>query len=129
MAVHGLKLDPESHDLSLDAGGRLEFLDTGDDATAQAIKSRLLFFKGESFIDAREGVPWYTEILIKGVDLARVRAVIRQAIASVPGVVDVPRVDVVLDRTTRALTITWTARNATGRVIRSEDFPPLIIGP
>ncbi len=129
MAVRGVRLDAESHDLYIDAGGRLEFLEGGDAATAQEIKTRLQFFQGESFADTREGVPWYQEILIKGVDLARVRAIVRQVIQSVPGVLDVPRVDVALDRATRAISIVWTARQAAGRLIRSEDFPPLIVGP
>jgi hypothetical protein len=124
--MRGFKLDPESHDLALDAGGRLEYVE-GDDATAQEIKTRLLHFQGESFNDLREGVPWYQEILIKGTDLARVRAIIRTAILSVPAVLDVPKIEVSLDRATRALTITWEARVASGRVIRSEDYAPLVV--
>lgn len=124
--MRGYKLDV-NHDLSLDAGGRLEFVD-GVEATAQEIKTRLLFMRGEAFTDLREGVPYYTDILVKGVDPARVRALIRQTIQSVPSVVDVPRVDFALDPATRTATVTWEARHASGRVIRSEDFPPLILG-
>lgn len=125
-SVRGFRLDPESHDLSLDAGGRLEYVE-GDEATAQEIKTRLLFFKGENFLDLREGVPYYTEILIKGVDLGRVRALIRSVIASVPGVVDVPVIEVELDRVTRVATVRWEARNATGRIVSSADFGPLVL--
>lgn len=124
--MRGFKLDSD-HDLSLDAGGRLEYV-TGDEATGQEITTRLLFFRGEAFTDTREGVPWYQEILVKGVDLARVRAIVRQTIASVPGVVDVPVVEIEQDRATRTATIRWEARNAAGRVIRSEDFPALVVG-
>lgn len=124
--MRGFKLDTTTHDLSLDAAGRLETVDDSA-ATAQEIKTRLLFFRGEAFTDLREGIPWFQEILVKGVDLARVRAIVRQAILSVPAVLDVPSVDVVLDRTTRAATITWTARTRQGEVIRSEDFAPLIV--
>lgn len=124
--MRGFKLDPESHDLYLDDAGRTATVD-GDEATAQEIKTRLLFFKGEAFTDTREGVPWYQEIMRKGADLARARAIVRQAILSVPSIVDVPRVDVDLDRATRALTITWTARTDSGRTIRSEDYPALVV--
>ena len=125
--LRGVKLGPD-HDLSLDAGGRLEYLD-GDDAVAQEISTRLQLFQGESFTDLREGVPWYQEILVKGVDLARVRSIIRQAIQSVPAVLDVPELEVTLDRQTRSLTISWEARVASGRIIRSEDYQPLVISP
>ena len=124
--MRGFKLDLESHDLYLDDSGDLAEID-GDDATAQEIKSRLLHFKGEAFDDLRTGVPWYTEILVKGGDLARFRAIVRQVIASVPAVLDVPRVDIVLDRATRSATVTWTARNRTGGLIRSEDYAPLVV--
>lgn len=124
--MRGVKLDPLTHDLRLDAAGRLETID-GDEATAQEIRTRLLFFRSESFTDQTEGISWYQEILIKGGDLGRVRAIIRAAIASVPAIVDVPIVDVDLNRTTRAATITWEARTNTGRRISSADFPPLLI--
>lgn len=126
MAVRGFKLDLESHDLSLDSAGRLEYVD-GDAATAQEIKTRLLFFRGEGFTDLREGVPYFQEILRKGADPARVKAIIRSVIQSVPAIADVPRIDFSLDPATRAATVTFEARTKTGRVIRSEDFGPLVI--
>ena len=126
MAIRGFMLDPESHDLAFDAGGRLRYVED-DAATAQEIKTRILFFRGENFMDTREGVPYYTEILEKGVDLARVREIFRKVIASVPSVVDVPLLSLDLDRTTRTLTVVWEVRTATGRLIRSEDFPPLVV--
>tara|TARA_R110000868_G_scaffold69705_1_gene204886 strand:- start:376 stop:759 length:384 start_codon:yes stop_codon:yes gene_type:complete len=124
--MRGIRLDPLTHDLSLDAGGRIETID-GDEATAQEIRTRLLFFRSESFTDQTEGIPWYQEILVKGGDLGRVRAIIRACIASVPAIVDVPLVNVEVDRTTRTGTITWEARTNTGTRITSADFPPLVI--
>lgn len=130
MAVRGFKIDTLTGDLDLDDAGRMVVLDDSDDqATAQEIATRLQFFKGECAKDLREGVPYYQEILRKGADLGRVRAIVRQVIASVPAVVDVPSVEVTLDRATRAATVTWTARTRRGSVIRSEDFGPLVIEP
>lgn len=132
MPVRGFKLDSESHDLSLDDGGRLEYVtdDTqneADEATAQEIKTRLLFFKGESFTDAREGVPYFQEVLIKGVSPERVRAIVRRVIQSHPSIVDVPVCELSLDRTTRRATVVWEARTVEGRVVRSSDYAPLIV--
>ena len=123
--MRGFKLNAD-HDLELDAGGRLIEID-GIDATAQEIKTRLLFHKGESFTDANEGVPYIDQILIKGGDPGRARALVRQVIESVPSVVDVPVVEFSLDRVTRTATVIWEARHASGRVIRSADFPPLVL--
>lgn len=132
MTLRGFYLDPESHDLYLDAGGRFVFLDgadaaQADRATAQEIKTRLLFFKGEGFTDAREGVPYFQEILRKGVALSRVRAIVQRVIRSHPSIVDVPVCEVTLDRATRAASVRFEARTLSGRLIRSDDFPPLVI--
>ena len=126
MAFRGFKLDPLTHDLSLDDAGDLETV-SDDAATAQEIKTRLLFFKGEGFTDLREGVPYFQEILRKGVDLGRVKAIIRQTIQSHPAIRDVPQIDISLDRATRAASVSFVARTFTGRTIRSEDFGPIVI--
>ena len=124
--MRGLRLDPLTHDLDVAADGSITTVD-GDAATAQEIRTRLLFFRGEAFTDALEGCPWFQEVLVKGGDLSRARAIVRAAIMSVPAIVDVPTIDLDLDRATRTLSITWEARTNTGRVIRSSDFPALIV--
>ena len=120
--MRGLRLDPLTHDLVV---GSLTI--DGEEATDQEIKTRLLFFKAESFTDRNEGVPWYQEILVKGGDLGRVRAIVRATIASVPAVVDVPVVDLTLDAETRELSIYFEARSKDGAIIRSSDYPPLVV--
>lgn len=125
MAIRGFLLDSD-HDLALDAGGDFDTVE-GDAATGQEIATRLLYFKGENFADTREGVPYFQEIFQKGTDPARVRALIRGTIQSVPAVIDVPACEIVTDPATRAAVCTWIARTNTGKVIRSEDFPPLIL--
>ena len=68
--------NPIAGDLEIQAG---EFvLLTPVEQAGQAIGNRLKFFKGESFLDVREGVPYFTEILAKGISLARIRSIIRQ---------------------------------------------------
>lgn len=125
--MRGFFLNPATHDLAVQ-NGRFRTV-SDDEATAQEIKTRLLFFKGESFTDRREGVPYWTEILaVKGVDLNRVKAIIRAVIRSVPAVVDVPRLEIVYDRATRRASVDFEARTVRGSTIRSADFGPLLIG-
>ena len=124
--------NPDAHDLELDVGGRFVFVDgvTGEISTedlAQSIRTRLLHFKGENYLDSRTGVPWFQSILIKAPNLVRTRAAIRNTIASVPGIASVPVVDLSLDRVTRHLTIAFEAVTTTGATIRSIDFAPLIL--
>lgn len=100
----------------------------GDVATEQEIRSRLLLFRGSYFLDLREGVPWYQEILRKGYAPARVRELLRQTIATHPAVIDVPSVVLSVDRATRAASVTFEARTIEGVTIRSEDFGPVTVG-
>jgi len=124
--MRGILLGLESHDLDLDASGRFSGV-AGDPATRQEIKTRVLFQQGESFTDQREGTPFFQEILIKGYDIARVKAILRRAIASVPAVVDVPILEVAVDPETRRAGVNFEARTIDGGVIRSADFGTLIV--
>jgi len=124
--MRGFKLDIEAHDLALDGAGRLLFVDD-DAATVQEIKTRLLFFKGESFNDARAGVPYFQEILKKGTAPGRVKALLRKAIMSHPQVIDVSSLTLDVDRITRVASVAFVARTLTGRILRSEEFGPLVL--
>lgn len=123
--IRGWRIDPLSGNLALEAGDLVSV--EGDEATAQEIRTRLLLFRGEAFTDLREGMPYYDQILVKAPDLGRIREIFRQAILSVPSVVDVPVLTVDLERATRRATITWEARTVEGRIVRSDDFPPMRI--
>jgi hypothetical protein len=124
--IRGWTLDTD-HDLDLDAAGRLIEND-GDDATYQEIACSLLLMYGENFMDVTEGVPWFAEIFQKGTPRARIEALIRNTIQLHPAIVDVPRVALETDRATRESAITFEARTASGRIIRSQDYRPILLG-
>ena len=69
--------------------GRLSLV-TGLQEKAQKINNRLGLFRGEWFIDQRIGTLWWERILgIKNPDLFLVKRVLRNAILSVPGILDI----------------------------------------
>lgn len=100
----------------------------GDLATAQEIRSRLLLARGTYFLDLREGLPWFQDVIRKGPIPARIRELIRRTIQTHPAVVDVPTVRLEIDRATRAASVVFVARTDTGRSISSEDFGPVHLG-
>ena len=100
----------------------------GDAATAQELRSRVLLFRGSYFLDLREGLPWFQEILTKGSVPGRVRELFREALLTHPAIVDVPMLRLAIERATRAASLVFEARTTTGTVIRSEDFGPVSIG-
>lgn len=97
------------------------------ESVAQHIRIRLLTVLGEWFLDLREGMPYYEEILVKGPNIARLRQIYRTAIGEVPGVREVPVLRLALDRATRTLTVTFQAILEDGITIDSDDFGPFII--
>ena len=128
MQILGLVTDtnaenPTVGDLALNLGSFVQ--ESGARAAGQSAHTRLNMFKGEWFRDLRQGVPYYQEILRKGVDDNRVKAIVRQAVLSVPGIVDMQTISVV--RTGRSASVTWTARYQDGTTILSADYGPLII--
>lgn len=122
----GLYLDPTTHDLALE-GGTLAKIPSREQAIRQQIKTRLLMSRGEYFLDVRQGLPYYREILRKAPNIPRIRSIFRQAIESVPGVVDVPVLSVTLDPRSRKLSVRFEARALGDLVVSSEDFGPLLI--
>lgn len=75
-------IDPATDDLALPIR-----LVRGPLAIAQRIRSRLLFFSGEWFLDTRLGMPYFDQILIKNPRLPVVSAIFRKAVRTTPGVV------------------------------------------
>lgn len=94
----------EDGDLDTSTGG-LRFVDD----LAQHVKSRLLMFEGEWFLDVSQGTPWLQTILVKGVNLGHARAAFRRAIVETPGVRSLESLNVTHDRSARRLTVTFRA--------------------
>ena len=77
----GLALGP-NHDLIIENG---QFKRINDNALAiQQIKSRLLFFRGEWFLDVLAGIPYFQRIFTKPVDLGEIESIFKQSILEYP---------------------------------------------
>lgn len=77
-------VDPTTSDMVHD-GHRLQRV-SGLDAIAQSLRTRLLFFQGEWFLDEEFGTPYFQTILGKSVPFDAVREVFRQIILDTRGV-------------------------------------------
>jgi hypothetical protein len=75
----------------------------------QKIDQTLKMLLGEWFIDTALGIPWVESILVKNPSFEYIRGVLRRAILSVPGVVDVPYLTVTEPDATRTATCTYRA--------------------
>ena len=112
----------------VDATGDIEIpprVVRGVDAIRLRIVARLKFFKGEWFLDTRQGMPYYQSVFVKNPELALVESVFRRAILSTPGVLSVLRMTISLDTASRTLTISpLEIQLSGGEVFRAqpEDF-------
>lgn len=97
-------------------GGKLQLI-AGVPAILQGIRRRIRRVAGEWFLDLDAGVRWIERqgvtaaqaILGQSFDAAKADAEIRAAILDAPAVTGVTALAVTFDRTTRTITITFTA--------------------
>ena len=126
MSGRDFMLDPATGDL-LEEENQIRLTATLAESVAQQARIRSCFIKGEWFLDVREGLPLFEEILTKSPELQRIRSLYRQAYESIPGVVSVAFIDLDLNRSARELRVNWQASLTDGTVFRSEDFEPFVV--
>lgn len=88
-------------DLALE-NGDVVILD-GRDQIRQAIFCNFRFFLAEWFLDLREGVPYFQEILVKSPNLETVSSAFREALRKTPGVTEINLFELELDTANRRL--------------------------
>lgn len=109
----------DSGDMFLDASGQLAVTQTFEDLVADRIRTKLLTFLGENFLDRESGVPYFGEILIKNPDQTRVRNLLLSVASSVEGVTQVLSFDTEFDVASRTFSINFKVV-AGGVVVKGE---------
>lgn len=105
----------DNHDMTFGRG--IADMARDDEATAQAVKTRLLLLKGEWFLDTEAGVPYLQQIAVKPANLPLAEAIIKQTILETEGVEALRSFGMTFDRDTRRLTIQATVTNIYGSVV------------
>lgn len=82
----------------------------------QQIKIRLMFFRGEWFLDETIGTPWFEDLLKKGFNLDHATAIFRDRILGTAGVTALTQLDLSYDSPTRKLGIRFRAETTLGNV-------------
>lgn len=97
-------------------GGTVVTRTSGVDYLAQKIRSRLQLIQGESQLDTEAGLPYFTEIFVKPVDLPRVASLYKAEILSTDGILELLTFDYDLDNNTRKLTIEFSVNTVYGEL-------------
>lgn len=107
------RLDTD-HDMTFGQG--LANYARDDEATAQAVKTRLLLLGNEWFLDTDAGVPHLQKIMVKPANLPLAEAIIKRTILETEGVAQLRSFGMTFDRETRRLAIQATVTNIYGTV-------------
>jgi len=95
-------------------------LTTGREEITQVLRQRLRVFLGEWFLDTREGVDYFGEVLKKAPDPGQVDALFKNEILTSPGVIEL--IEFNLDVVGRKLALTFTARTDDGILNFDEEL-------
>lgn len=84
----------------------------------QRMRSRLRFFKGEWFLDLRQGVPYFQTIMQKADDRT-VLAIFSQVLRRTPGIASLETIRMVRNARERTVEISFRCRFAGGELVSS----------
>lgn len=113
----GLALDARTHDLFLAPDGNLAMAEDNE-AIAQHVKQRLLFYRGEWFLDTEAGVPWFQEIFVRPHNDGIIEALIKREILDTDGIAELTEFKMQVDGRKRSITVL----EAVGRSVLDEQL-------
>lgn len=93
---------------------------TGVDEVAQVLRQKLRVFQGEWFLDTREGIPYFQEILKKNPNPVTVDSLFKKEILNSPGIIELQ--SFTLDIVGRTLSLKFTALTIYGILLFNEDI-------
>jgi hypothetical protein len=111
----GLALDAQTHDLFLAPDGNLAMAEDNE-AIAQHAKQRLLFYRGEWFLDTEAGVPWFQEIFVRPHNDGIIEALIKREILDTDGIAELTDFEMQVDGRKRSIQVL----EAVGRSVLDE---------
>ena len=112
-------LETEDRDFALFEGNLVLCRDAR--AISQKVENRFRFFLGEWFLDTREGVPYFQQILVKAPSVQVIRQLFLKVITTTPGISDVVDFNMQYDGAERTLFYQWTGTTDAGDPISGDN--------
>ena len=85
----------------------------------QNVRTRLLTYRGECFLDTTRGVPYFEEVFIKPANIPNVESILKQAILETTGIATLDSFQLLFEQATRALKIVFSATTEDGDAINA----------
>lgn len=109
-----LKSDPASKDIAIENNNFV--LQQGNASLPQKIREKLLLFRNEWFLNSEIGLPFFELIAGQKQIPFPSRKFFVDIIKSVDGVIDVPQINMSIDRKTRTLKVDFIAKISDGNL-------------
>lgn len=93
---------------------------SGNEATRQRLEQKFKLFFGEWFLDVTAGVRWFEDYLGKRPRPETLQFLLRSVVERDPGIKRLLSASFDLNKTTRELTIQFSALSVTGEIINDE---------
>jgi hypothetical protein len=111
-----ITMDLPSHDIQV-FGKDLRIIPEKSEAVAQRLKIKLLFFKGEWFLNTEFGVPFYQRIFTKGITKGQVDNIFRNQILDTDGVLSIITFESTFNNSSRAYSLTFSCKVESGEIV------------
>lgn len=119
-----LKFDLSTYDLYVENGATEIETDISEE-TRQRLIAKFKMFKGEYFLNANYGVPYYEDFLIKNPSVPKMRTILARVLRTDEQVSQVQDLRLDFDRSLRKLTASFSVLLTDGSVL---DFGQLDLG-
>jgi len=97
-------------------GGQLKLVEDGAEVV-QHVRSRLLFYQEEWFLDLQAGTPYFQQIFVKPSNLANIESIFKTRILETPGVESLTEFEMDYDGgSVRKLTVSFSAQTTFGSI-------------
>lgn len=116
--MYDIALNSNSHDVVIADGDVLVIDDKA--RIAQQAKIRLLRWRGEWFLNTRDGLPYMEHILVKNPNLLHIRELLHDELRTIGGVKRVSKLMLSMDRQNRVLTVNFALETDYGTIERVE---------
>lgn len=117
----GVLLDPLSHDCIF-INGATPVTYENKLTVAQKLKIKLLTFRGEWFLDQTLGLPYFQQILQRGVSKLTIDTIFQEAILSEPDVLEIVEFNSIIDTETRTYQLSFKVRTSENQITNYIDI-------
>ena len=109
------------------SSGNLRIVTDPAQALATKLQARFRMWRGEWYLDTRQGVPYRELVLVKNPDIQAIRTMFRSVLSRTPGVASVDSFTLTYDRNARSAAYSFRVLTDTGAVIKGGEGDAFVV--